>query len=196
MTQEQRSFINLADQFLVEYSLPGAIMGQTIKLFLMGHAIELYLKAAYIKNFNPKTITGHDLAKVFKECKNADPLFMPEYDLKEAVLNPNYSIDEDSPFNEDDRHYLDNQDFYTLAKWGGHLKYFGTPIPQFSSTKPLQGSQVIATMFPNPYWIGFIKELRKYLDHPQEGCIDYIKYYLESTELPAASKDYLSGLYA
>ena len=78
-----RRFASTADEFIVAYSTPPVLV--PVKLFEIGHAVELYLKASYISMTGDvdKAMTfGHGIARILSACKAIDPSFMARYDLR------------------------------------------------------------------------------------------------------------------
>ena len=51
------------------------------KLFSVGHALELYLKAVNTKMF------GHNVTQIWHDCKLNDAAFLPRFELRETVLS-------------------------------------------------------------------------------------------------------------
>ena len=78
-----QSFLWTADEFLIEYSRGPPLMH--VKLFLAGHALELYLKAALSKmTGDPSQAVQfrHRVKQLFDKCQSMDPLFLPNYELR------------------------------------------------------------------------------------------------------------------
>jgi hypothetical protein len=88
ITRQWDSFLFAADEWVINYSLP--VMSLTsVKLFSIGHVFELYLKAANTKTTNDIDRAagfGHDIPKIWMDCKSKDSNFFPNYELRESVL--------------------------------------------------------------------------------------------------------------
>jgi hypothetical protein len=78
-------FLDVADQWFVAYSVPP--YDTAVKLFMIGHAVELYLKAANTKITDDiKRAIGfkHRVKQIWSDCKSHDPTFMPNYEIRES----------------------------------------------------------------------------------------------------------------
>ena len=187
-----KSFLWPADEFVMAYASPPHNI-PIAKIFCIGHAVELYLKSVYSKqigNINQAIGLGHDIAKLFAECKKQDNKFMSGYELRSTVLqNDQFSqISWLNNLNNSDRdHYFKNQEFYLIAKHQKDLKYFGTKIHGRT------GEASMAFICPNDYWATFIKQIRDYLDYKEEGIGDKIEAYLEfeKGKIPLTTKEFL-----
>lgn len=189
-----------ADEWFVDYSLPVKLY--QIKLFQVGHAIELYLKAVVTKQTGGIAFAitqGHNIKILWDLCKK-DPAFMPEYEIRSSVLDHDLLAPDGTDVylklkeNEADyKHYQENAELYAVAKAHPHFKYWSTPSNQYPN-----GFRVPGWLFPNPYWTRFVKGIRSYLG-PQptlySGDIDYIRDIIGLENLPKESRLYLSGLY-
>jgi len=189
---EWHSFLRTADGWFITYSLPPPDL-TSVKLFAIGHTVELYLKAANTKFTNDigRAINfGHKLKSIWDDCKK-DSKFMPSFEIKDSVFNKDFfSVSVVKSLDEvDRRHYLHNQELYIVAKFLPDLKYLGT-LP-----KSLKSAYGLGYIHPNPYWIGFLRELRDYIGHPQKNRLDIIAHHLQEGDLPEQSIQYLKGLY-
>ncbi|MBZ5515449.1 MAG: hypothetical protein LAN62_11550 [Acidobacteriia bacterium] len=192
MAHEWDSFLSAADEWIINYSLPSPFL-TGVKLFSIGHAFELYLKAANTKitsDMDHAISFAHDLPAIWRDCKAKDPNFLPGYDLREAILKRNLLDFEDySKLSKDDvMHFLKHQEFYVVAKYLADLKYLGAPL------KKVQGAYALCTIFPNPQWGELLRDFRKYLGHPRSGKLDLIQYHIEQGELPAFSVQFLKAI--
>jgi hypothetical protein len=187
------SFLWTADEFIIAYASAPLLAGAA-PLFMIGHAAELYLKAANTKitgDIDRAVGFGHRMKDLWNDCKSKDPLFMPNYELREAVYKEPF-LEEDITglFSQNDAvHYLKNQDFYIVAKHLMDIKYFGAPL------KTIKRPYAYSTVFQNPYWIDFFKELRSYLGHPLPGTNDGILNAIEHGEVSLRAQAYLKELY-
>ena len=121
-------FLFAADQFLVSYSCPPDLT--PVKLFEIGHTVELYLKTANTK------LTGdiirainfsHRLKDIFDDCKSLDPNFMPNYEIKTSIYDSDFIKNNGTKLPPIDQpHYFDNQELYVITK---HLMDINTWVP-------------------------------------------------------------------
>lgn len=199
-TYEWHSFLTVADEWLINYSLPTDGFLPSVKLFSIGHALELYLKATISKttgNVNRAIGYGHDLKKMWDDRKKENENFMPDYEIKESILEcENLFTSGGNLYKElskdDFEHFLKNQELYVVTKLLSDLKYLGT----YMKSKDLrEKGYALGAIVPNPYWIKLFRELRNYLNYPQSNRLDIIKYLIDEGGLPKQSRDYLKGLY-
>lgn len=192
MAQKWDSFLQTADEWIVNYSLP--VMNLTaVKLFSVGHAFELYLKAANTKitgDIDRAIGFGHKLHSIWEDCKNQDSSFLPMYELRKSVLACDLLNHKDySKLGRDDlMHFLRHQEIYVVAKYLADLKYLGAPL------KKVKGELAIGFFFPNPIWAELFRELRSYLCHPESEMQDTIKQHVEEGQLPPFSVQFLSEI--
>ncbi|OGN94413.1 MAG: hypothetical protein A2Z75_03075 [Chloroflexi bacterium RBG_13_50_10] len=194
---EWDSFVWAADEWFIEYSLPPPL--PNVKLFAIGHTIELYLKAANTKiteDIDEAIRMGHNIKRIWDDCKRRDQNFMPSFEIRDSVFQSDLfqlhsSEDSRNKLNKDDLlHFYQNQELYIIAKHLPDLKYLGAPL------KSIKGAYALAVIHPNPYWITFLKELRGYLGHPEKGKLDAISHHIDEGDLPVQSIQYLKGLYS
>jgi hypothetical protein len=207
-----------AEEFFVAYMATCDVPYLHNRLFLIGHSVELFLKAIRIKQTNDvnRVISeSHDVRSLFEKCQNGDPPVMPSFSFK-GTFEELYRISEkvntyltDNLVNieniaitgcltEDEKekyiHFIDNQEFYFISENLMNLKYYHSPW------KPVKGSRFfqlkginIVTMHPNPFWIEFAKIAYDYLgDNP-----DQIRERLEKYDrgLSLNTRSWLSHLY-
>jgi len=170
------SFLRTADEFIIAYSTSNYSVAAS--LFSIGHAVELYLKAANTRmtgDIDRAVNFGHRIKDLWEDCKKSDSLFMPNYELRNNVYNAPFLQQElDKILGKDDAiHFLKNQEFYIVAKHLADLKYLGAPL------KSITGGYSIVFCSHNPYWIGFFRELRSYLNYPSSKEVDPIRMAAE-----------------
>ncbi|MDP2719759.1 MAG: hypothetical protein Q8P44_08030 [Dehalococcoidia bacterium] len=186
------SFLWTADEWFITYSLPpGNLSG--VKLFAIGHTVELYLKAAntMLTNDIDRAINfGHNLKAIWDDCKK-DSKFMPSFVFRDSVFNRYFLSESEAKCLDkaDLLHYLENQEFYIVAKYLSDLKYLGAPL------KSVKGAFSFGYVHQHPYWIKFLRELRDYIGHPNETRQDIIAHHLQEGDLPKQSTQYLKELY-
>jgi hypothetical protein len=186
------SFLSAADEWFITYSLPPAL--PCVKLFAIGHVVELYLKAANTKLTNDieRAIDfGHNIKAIWDQCKRQSINFMPNFEIKGSVFEKNFlSADVVKRLDKAElMHFLKNQEFYVIAKYLKDLKYLGAPL------KSVKNAYAVGFVHPNPYWIEFLREIRDYIGHPQKDRQDIIANHLQAGDLPNQSINYLESLY-
>jgi len=187
-------FLQSADEWLITYALPPQRF-IFVKLFAIGHVVELHLKASYAKlsgSVDEAIRFGHDIPKLWNACK-IDNTFMPRFELRSAVLNTEILNTEalSQQLSADDRNHLfANMEFYIVAKYLADLKYLGAPLKKIDKAYAIGGN------FPNIYWIHFLKEVRAFLDTPTKERVDYVDYYLKEGILPVDAAVYLEQLFS
>lgn len=185
-------FLPAADQWFITYALPPLLFA--VKPFAIGHVVELYLKAAYTKHIthdiNQTIRQGHNLKRIWDECKANDANFMPHYELREHIFQSNFLITSGRDLDRDDyQHFIIHFDLYLIMKHLTDLKYLGTPW------RSVGRSYSIRAVHPDFYWTDFLKELRTYLNYPQPSNLDWIREMINRNELPPYTVLYLGRLY-
>lgn len=188
---EWHSFLQAADEWFIIYSLPPRIMG--VKFFAIGHTVELYLKAANTK------ITGdierairfrHQIKAIWDDCKAKDSAFMPQYEIRNDIYNRDLLPSPFEGLNEEDTIHLGNNfELYIIAKYLPDLKYLGAP------PKIMKGQAGLYLLYSNTYWIDFLKEMRRYLGHPEKNRRDVISFHIEHSTMPPETVYFLKMLY-
>jgi hypothetical protein len=170
-----REFIRNGSEFFVAYAsappLPRA------SLFLVGHAVELHLKAAYVDRYGGNTSReklinkltkkySHNIKKLWDYLKT-DPNFMPSFNVREDLYGKNYmdpaTMSTLKP--EDIAHLSEYSELYMIMGHLQDLKYLFLPWNPGS----------YGFSHPGPFWISLFKELRAYLRYPEAGQVDHIE---------------------
>jgi HEPN domain-containing protein len=200
--EEWRTYLEPADAWFMTYaSIPFGWGFRGVTLSCIGQTIELYLKAVVVKH-TCKGVEqmikeyGHDIKRLWDESKDLDKSFMLSYEIRDLVFNArlhegNFGEKLKKLSERDQESYFRHSNFYFLA--GVHLadlRYMGAPLP--AGRVPPQTTY----LHPDRYWIGFIKELRRYLGYPSPGELDWIKVNIDQGLLPPNATWYLQGLYA
>jgi hypothetical protein len=217
INDQWKNYVSDADDFLITYAVTCPCGLLHSHLFLIGHAVELYLKAIYIKQTGDeyKAIKeGHNLKNLFELCQNNTPPFLPKFES-----NGNYEIFKfkgtyeelyelaqktiqgtglTSWEKEKFLHFSYYMEFYLIAENLNNLKYFSC---QWKSRDPFWQKHLkyIASYKPNDFWIEFVKQARSYLGYSGEDN-DMIKLCLEgfgcsADALPCTSREYLSQIF-
>ena len=165
-----------------------------VKLFSIGHALELYLKGTYGKmteDIGKAVRFSHKIKKIWDDCKSRDSAFLPDYELRDSILAENlFSGHVLERLSDDDReHFSRHRELYSVAKMLPDLKYLHAPL------KTVVDFHCLVGIWPNPYWVELFKNLRNYLDYPGQGDFDTIMYHIKEGFLPNGSSSYLRRLY-
>jgi len=161
-----QSFAMLGDEFIVAYASMSAIT-PAATLFVVGHAVELYLKALLLKDDPSCNVTkySHKVDRMLAALvRNGHPNIamydLPNIDVNKWMHRP-IPIGETSDPEYDS--YVRNQELYWVAKYLPDLKYLGT----MHKTMP---NQFAVPCWPcNPYWAQFFAAVRLELGWPIAG---------------------------
>jgi len=157
-----QEFRELGDQWLIDYACKIAnTPAQT--LFVIGHCLEAYCKAAILKNDPSINITerkyGHNIGFMIEEIKRNIGILKQislisgiESKFMKGGLVPMTAMNDP-----DYHHYIANQELYWAAKFQKDIKYLGT------SGKNMPTQYSIMVMNRNPYWISILKEINLYI---------------------------------
>jgi len=214
-----RDYVRNADEFFIAYAMtcPCALLSN--HLFLIGHAVELYLKAVYIKQTNDEINAikkGHKLKGLYKSCQENVPPFLLKFKFKEnhEIFNfrGNYkellelemgAIKSGKSLTDFERekvlHFISYKEFYLISENLNNLKYIYCQWKHSRDPFWREHLQAIASIKPNPFWIEFVKQVRSFLGYGGEDN-DMIKLCLEGFacpvgELPNMSRSYLSEIF-
>ncbi|MBA3072591.1 MAG: hypothetical protein FP831_03275 [Anaerolineae bacterium] len=185
------SFLDTADQFFISYSCGPLLI--PVKLFEIGHCVELYLKATLTKltSIENAMSYNHRIRDIFNECKKLDGKILADFEIRNAVFESNFINNQFDGLSESDLHHLfEFREFYTISKHLLDIKYIGAP----QKTVKREGTVWIIES-PNLYWIKFIKDLRCYLGWPTLHHRDLIKEIIKTNEIPVSAKIYLQNLF-
>jgi hypothetical protein len=192
-------FARDADEFFISYIMvvcDSSFLFSTH--FLIGHSVELYLKAVYIKQTGDVAgASGHNVRELFEACQKGKPPFMPSFSFK-GTFGELHSLSQ-KKFNgiiltkeEDEKavHFLEHQEFYLIADNLMNLKYFSSLWK--GKGKENKGKN-IASMRPDIFWINFVKEVKAYLGYDAS----IIRYCLDGfgCKLSQNAKAWLSEIY-
>jgi hypothetical protein len=182
------------DEWLVGYAcLPH--FATSVVIFSVGHALELYLKAAYTKlsvNLNEAIKFGHDVKRLWDACKERDPTFLQGHELRDSICSADPLVSQrwEKLSRDDLEHWANHQVLYVVAKHLQDLKYWGLPWTTLENNGAMKS---ICYLHPDPYWIALFRDLRGFLGYPEHGKGDFIKQHMK--DIPPAAASYLSGLY-
>lgn len=188
-----------ADEFFISYMMVACNSSFLFSShFLIGHSVELYLKAIYIKQTGDVDgAGGHNVRELFEACQKGNPPFMPGFSFKGTFeelhsLSQKYitgiSLNEEE--SEKAIHFIEHQEFYLIADNLMNLKYFNSPWR--GSGKGNKGKN-IASIKPDFFFIKFVREAKAYLDFDT----GLIKHCLEGfgSNLSPNTKAWLSEIY-
>jgi hypothetical protein len=189
MPHKWDSFIHTADEWIINYSMPMmSLVG--VKLFSVGHAFELCLKAANTKitgDIDRAIKFGHDIPAIWHDNEKRDSHFLPQHELRKTILKRDLlsPTDYQKLSKKDFREFITHQEIYVAAKYLADLKYLGAPL------KKVKGAYGISMMFPNPIWSDLFRDLRTYLGIPGKGKTSFIQLTIDHEDLPAPTKGFL-----
>jgi hypothetical protein len=188
MAYDWKCFVSVADQWIISYSAPPDALS-AVKIFSVGHALELYLKACYTKlteDIDRAIRFGHDIPAIWFACKNLDSNFLPGRDLRQRVLETNLlSWNDYEQLDSDDLlHFLQHQEFYLVCKHLMDLKYVGAPL------KTAKGPMAFGWVSRNPLWADLFHDLRLYLNCQEPGVL--FSHFMEHGNLPKGSIMFLN----
>jgi hypothetical protein len=186
------------DEWLVGYACVPSC-AHSVVIFSVGHALELYLKAAHTKlfgDFDKALKFGHSVKSLWDACKKRDSAFLPNHEIRDAIFSLDFLAPQvfETLSRDDQLHYADHQNLYMIAKHLQDLKYLWLPWNTWKGwgTTPNAG---FFYFHHDPYWIALFSDLRGYLGHPEHGFADFIGQQMKLGNIPPAAAQYLSGLY-
>lgn len=197
MSDNWISWLYSANEWLINYSLPPQDL-VSVKLFSIGHCLELYLKAYITKQtglYSEAIKHGHKIVSLWQECKSYNSNFLINYELRQSILACNVLDQRDcqSKLSADDFYYfIKHNELFVIAKHLPDIKYFGVP---WSTTHTK--SRNIGCFYYNAMWIDIIKEIREHLEYPPDGHEDIISMHINDyKDLPQQSLAYLLPLFS
>lgn len=184
------SFVDVGDQFLIAYAC-STWAGPAARLFTIGHAAELYLKAALLKLQPAADVTkfGHKIEDLLEKLQALSPSLLTGYNLRKSaadkwLLNPvgpeAFGIDPDYD------HYVYNIELYWVSRYLGDTKYL------LASHKAIKRSFAVTSAGLNDYWQPFFREIRNFLGlpDPSQGN-DRLANAANSENFPPQVREYL-----
>jgi len=203
-------FVWDAEDFFVSYLESSRCHMLKSHLFLIGHSIELFLKAIYIDQTGDvdKAIKfKHNIRSLFEKCQTGNSPFMSDFKFKgtfeelsklsdkanenlkrKEIMIKGFTQDEVEKF----VHFTDHAEFYLISENLMNLKYWHTPwLSKSSSYKIAVTGRPIFR--PNPYWIDFVKEAENYLGFTSADIKAHFERY--GDDLHENTKAWLSKLY-
>ena len=181
----------IGDQFLILYSQSIAST-PAATLFSIGHAAELYLKAAavYIDPSKSGKNYRHSLPELLKLMHSNGLLISYKIndEIRDSImLRSPHTIDILS--NSNYLEYISNQELYWVAYYLSDLKYLGSEhirAPELFN---------ILVMTRNPYWIPFFKEIQAFLNWPSVNSFtDYFEWNIAQQRLSLDAISYLTAI--
>jgi len=163
-------------------------------MFCIGHAVELYLKAVFLKLDPTVDVTkkSHRVGEMLAEVQNRAPGLLAGYTLRDLVYqkfmsNPLIPLAQTA--DPDYEHYIQHQELYWVARYLQDLKYLGTVHKQ------MPDQFAVLAMSCNPHWETFFHELRRYLAWPEQGAwFDHIGRFMASNSAPPPVQRFLAAL--
>lgn len=185
-----------AEDFFISYMTACEIPNLSTCLFLIGHSVELFLKAVFIKQTNDENTainTAHNVRELFELCQGNDLHFMPNLGFKGTFqelygisrrANENlthnraridgFTCDEVDKFT----HFIEHQEFYYISENLMNLKYYHS---RWRGRNPFfrLNRIYVPTIHPNPFWIGFVKDVERYFGYdPIQIKERFERYYI------------------
>ncbi len=185
-----------ADEWILAYACVPPTAASVL-FFSIGHAVELYLKASYAKlsgDFEKSLSFGHKIKRLLSECKKLDKTFLPAYEIRERPFSIDF-MDGRSPYSlpvEDHRHLIMNQGLYLVAKHLPDLKYMSAPW----KSRPPERQSILGWTWPDPYWIGFFREVRSALGDPPTMIQGLLQDERHQAMLSNATRAFLCNLFS
>jgi hypothetical protein len=203
-SDQWKGFLSDAEDFFFTYLVMSDFSFRCNDLFLIGHSVELYLKAIRIKQTGDVEGTikkGHSVRTLFELCQNhySNP-FMPDFKLKGKYIDL-YNIQSElftgkSADNEElanNMHFVEYQEFYLIADHLADLKYFNSKWKTITNWG--KRGKCIVSMLPNPFWINFAKEAENYLDNDIARIKARFSRFEIGDNLRPHTKAFLSDMY-
>ena len=195
MNTSAAAFADLADQFLVAYVSVSVFEASTAALFNVGHAVELYLKAAHCAHAADARVEsyGHDVQRLLNDLRSKEPELLAEYALRPGAIRK-YVTCADLPaaaaVDPDYLHFNQNRELYWIATFLAETKYlFASP------GKRLKGRDFVVFIFGlNEYWLPFFRQLRAYLSAQGVHLSTRLEKASRSEMLAPPSQGYLRAL--
>jgi hypothetical protein len=153
-------FAALADDFLIAYAEQSGAATPAM-LFTVGHAVELYLKAALVAqnaNTDPKK-SRHRVDDMLKTVQGWTPPLLAGYVLR-ASVPPKFMagpVPVAMTADPDYGHYVAHQELYWVANFLADLKYLG------ASHVKLPLTYAVSAMSRNPVWLLVLIRFRGHL---------------------------------
>ena len=183
-------FRDLGDQWLISYAC--TISNMPIPtLFIVGHCLEAYCKAAVLKN-NPSVNIfryGHEIETMINDIKRdigilSGIMFYPNVEsrfMTGGLITFTDSLMSDIEY----LHFVPNQELYWVAKFQKDIKYLGTT----GRRMPTQYSVLV--MERNPYWLPIMRELRGYIQDTPNIESFHMSSFLSRPKSPLFALEYL-----
>lgn len=198
-----------ADEWLIRYSLCINYIFLTSNHFLIGHTMELYLKAVRMfqtGDYNVVLGHKHKIIEMLHYCIQDDPDFLSDIpstnsEFVKKIIDDPRIIKSMSTEEFDVNKYGEYSELFKIAINFPSLKYMGLPTP----TKNYKRATDFSHRVPNTDFIKIIKSIRNYLNWPRgnDPILSFIirhSYEIpqlkrSGDEIPQATKEYLMGLY-
>ena len=185
-------FRDLGDQWLISYACTISNM-PVPTLFIIGHCLEAYCKAAILKNNPTVNILakeyGHGIEAMITEIKKdigilSNITFYPNVESR-FMTGGLIPFTDTLMSDEEYLHFVPNQELYWVAKFQKEIKYLGTT----GKNMPTQYSVLV--MERNPYWVPIMRELRTYLNDSTDAESFQMSSFLSRNNAPEFAREYL-----
>ena len=186
---EWEQFVFAGDEFLAAYASTEALPQATP--YLIGHAVELYLKAVYVAHFgNGKKLDelkrefqnkfngGHDIKALWDELKHLRG-FMADYLIDSKLYLVDLATASSLP-TEDQKHISEHFEWYFTFRHFNDLRYPSEKTGSYFFSSPCD------------FWIKFFRDLRSFLGYPQKGPADHLAQIIK--HVPPSGRAYRSRI--
>ena len=180
-----------ADDWLAAYAvMPILLFGPA--LFTVGHALELYLKAAVAKQTGAAPRV-HDIGRLWNDVKAKDSGFLPNHAINPvhlAEFQQGKRVKElvhEGRSNHEILSFQEHIELFAVITALVDLKYLQLP----SSRLRTHGLMV---MRPNPYWSALFRDLRRWLVWPEQGSNDFLQLHITESEMPNQGREFLKAV--
>jgi hypothetical protein len=169
-------FMRTADQWLLAFAVTSFwTLASSVQQGSIVHAVELHLKALHLtlsKDLAATVAFSHRIDDLLAASKALAPGLLEKFNLRRdviEVLRKDWRL-EALPADLQEQ-FLWHQPLYVTAVLGADAKYLGTPLKAIKSKTIAWGG-----MQPEPYWIPFFTEIRRFIGYSPEHMGRLIEY--------------------
>jgi hypothetical protein len=204
-------FLMDAETFLVSYLELDALSLRDTSLFLVGHSIELFLKAIYIEqtgDVNAAMNFRHNIMGLFKSCQKGSPPFMPKFEFKgtfeemsklseranQNLTNGKSLIEGFSSIEEQNfLHFMKYSELYLIFENLANFKYANSPWPKKSSLFKYR-VKTSPRSTPSHVLVEFAVKAEDYLGYNSSNIKEHFEKF-ELDDLRGNTRAWLSQIY-
>jgi hypothetical protein len=188
---DEKKWVQAANEWIIAYTFAqqgmltldfsGYVTGPP--LFLLGHALELYLKACLVRRGEQPW--GHELFDMWKTLK-LDPAFIREINISQRLFDT-FDLGDSGQFYKEP-FSLQHQMVIMLMKYTADLKYLGTKMKKVQG-----GGYSYGWLSFDPAVAKVFNGLRKYVSLP-DGHLDSLTAILAEPELPPSQREFIQNI--